>query len=315
MLDILAACSLPGTRTLLAKTWVFRAFPLGIAARAAGLANSDDLAPDAYQEGAALTLPDPRLGILVFPEGSRSRSGAIARFRPGAFVLARALDQPVVPVAIAGSRQGIRPGSMWIHPTRVHSRVLPPMRPQADEGNRQFAARVREAIVQARHQLLVEMLRDGRLARHRRHRLGSLPAPWRRAALVEERAGDWRVLLDLPRREAPWVFLGCGWSTLVVILRMLQPEAQVTAIEPDADRRAVARQLWWQPGDVLEESVAEPDLVGAVVVVTAGGTLPSGAAQAEVLLVRGEAPVLPGRIVRACAIAGWTLSLRADVEQ
>src|ERR1043165_3686632 len=96
MLDILAACGLPGTRTLLAKTWVFRAFPLGVAARAAGLANSDLLTPEDYQEGAALTLPDPRVGIFVFPEGSRSRDGAVHRFRPGAVELAKHLDAPVV---------------------------------------------------------------------------------------------------------------------------------------------------------------------------------------------------------------------------
>jgi 1-acyl-sn-glycerol-3-phosphate acyltransferase len=251
MLDILAACGLPGTRTLLAKTWVFRAFPLGVAARAAGLYNSDALTPEDYQEGAALTLPDPRTGIFVFPEGSRSRDGAVHRFRPGAFVLARHLDAPVVPVVMAGSRQGIRPGSLWIHPTRVHTRVLSPMRPLPEESHRQFAARVREAIVRGRHQVMGELLAQGRLERHRRHRAQGLPARQRRGVLDEATTRSWEVLLDLPFREGDWLFLGCGWSALPFAARLLDPQGRIIAVEPDAERQSVARHLWVETGDRL----------------------------------------------------------------
>ena len=62
---------------------------MGIAVRAAGLYISDELTRKDFQGGATALLPDPRVGILVFPEGSRSRDGAVQRFRPGAFVLAK----------------------------------------------------------------------------------------------------------------------------------------------------------------------------------------------------------------------------------
>jgi 1-acyl-sn-glycerol-3-phosphate acyltransferase len=268
MLDILAACSLPGLRTLLAKTWVFRAFPLGVAARAAGLANSDALTPEDFQEGAPVTLPDPRVGIFVFPEGSRSRNGAIHRFRPGAFVLAKHLDAPVVPVVMAGSRLGIRPGSMWIHPTRMHTRVLPPMRPQAEESHRQFAARVRDAIVRGRHQVLVELLAQGHLDRHRRHRSHGLTAPLRRAIRDEENSGMWRVLLDLPSQEGGWLFIGCGWSSLPLTTRLLHAEARILLVESDAERAQVARHQWVDAGDQIFADVAQlPSLSGITTVV------------------------------------------------
>ncbi len=267
MLDILVACSLPGTRTLLAKSWVFRAFPLGVAARAAGLHNSDALSAEDYQEGAALTLPDPHVGLFVFPEGSRSRDGAIHRFRPGAFVLAKHLDAAVVPVVVAGSRLGIRPGSLWIHPTCVHSRVLAPMRPEPWESHRQFAARVRSNIEQERFRLLVEMLQDGRLARHRRHCSAGLPTTLQRQISAEEDRGSWRLLLELPPTSGGWLFLGCGWSTLALTVRMLHPDAAIHVVEADAERLAVARHQWLQDGDRVTATLDAMPLEGITTVV------------------------------------------------
>ncbi len=255
MLDVLAACSLPGIRTLLAKTWVFRAFPLGVAARTAGLYNSDALAPEDFQEGATAMLPDSRVGILVFPEGSRSRDGAVHRFRPGAFVLAKNLDVPVVPVVIAGSRLGIRPGSLWIHPTRVHSRILPAMQPQPEESHRQFAARVREVMVQERHRLMCEMLRHGDLDRHRRHRSFGLPRSVRRQIAAEDLQGHWRLLLNMPFTDGNWLILGSEWSTMALTVRLLHPEPTIQLVETNEDRLAVARHQWLQDGDQVMTNI------------------------------------------------------------
>lgn len=317
MLDIVAACGLPGLRTLLAKTWVFHAFPLGVAARAAGLANSDVLTAEDYQEGAPLTLPDPRVGIFVFPEGSRSRDGAIHRFRPGAFVLAKHLDVPVVPVVMAGSRLGIRPGSMWIHPTRIHSRVLPPMRPQAEENHRQFATRVREAIVRGRHHVLVELLAKGHLDRHRRHRSHGLPAPLRRSIRAEEATDAWRMLLDLPRQEGAWLFLGCGWSSLPLTARMLHAESRIHLVESDAERVQVARHQWVEVGDQIVADVAQvPSLPGVTTVVCCWPT--DHPKRQEILaqvitdnvttvLVQGVVDSLSGFTASPSHVPGWTI--------
>lgn len=255
MLDVLVACSLPGIRTLLAKKWVFRAFPLGVAARAAGLYNSDELTSEDFQEGATAMLPDPRVGIWVFPEGSRSRDGAVQRFRPGAFVLAKHLNVPVVPVVIAGSRLGIRPGSMWIHPTRVHSRILAAMHPQPEESHRQFAARVREVMVQERHLLMCEMLRNGVLDRHRRHRSFGLPRSVRRQIAAENVQGHWRLLLIMPFTDGNWLILGSEWSTMALTVRLLHPEATIQLVETNEERLTVARHQWLQDSDQVMTNI------------------------------------------------------------
>ena len=60
--------------------------------------------------------------LLMFPEGTRSRTGELLPFKRGAFVLAIKAQAPVVPTAILGAGRAMRPGSPLIWPTtvRVH---------------------------------------------------------------------------------------------------------------------------------------------------------------------------------------------------
>ncbi len=276
MLDILAACGLPGYRTLLAKSWVFKAFPLGVAARTAGICNSDLLTPESYQEDAHITMPDEKIGLFVFPEGQRSRSGIMARFKPGAFVLATHLKTAVVPIVMVGSRQGIRPGSMWIHPTFMHSEVLPPMTIEEDESHRQFAQRVREEMVTARRRILAHMWHEGKLMRHILHRL-HVHTKFERGEIIKElQDSGCHAVFDIPPQSGPWVFVGGGWSTMPALVRLLYPDAVIMMRANDAAQRKVAA-LWWQTAcdTVVADCQALPALPPTAVIIC-----PAGADQA-----------------------------------
>ena len=58
--------------------------------------------------------------FLVFPEGTRSRTGELLPFKKGAFVLALRARAPVVPVAITGAASAMRRGSPVIRPVTMH---------------------------------------------------------------------------------------------------------------------------------------------------------------------------------------------------
>lgn len=64
--------------------------------------------------------------VLVFPEGTRSKTGRIEKFKLGAFHLALAAGVPIVPVGIAGSRD-VMPGEGLIYPGTVRVRIGAPI--------------------------------------------------------------------------------------------------------------------------------------------------------------------------------------------
>lgn len=67
------------------------------------------------------------LPVLLFPEGTRSPDGELLPFKDGAFELAIAANVPVVPIALAGTRDCRPKGSLWFGRARAKARILAPI--------------------------------------------------------------------------------------------------------------------------------------------------------------------------------------------
>jgi 1-acyl-sn-glycerol-3-phosphate acyltransferase len=67
-------------------------------------------------------LLDEGWSLLLYPEGTRSRSGGMGRLRLGAAVLALAHGLSIVPVRVTGTRNAMPPGRAW--PKRLRGRLL-----------------------------------------------------------------------------------------------------------------------------------------------------------------------------------------------
>jgi 1-acyl-sn-glycerol-3-phosphate acyltransferase len=77
-------------------------------------------------ERAAAALRDGN-SFLIFPEGTRSRTGELLPFKKGGFIMALQAGAPIVPVAIAGARDAMKKGSLVIRPVRVTVRFGRPI--------------------------------------------------------------------------------------------------------------------------------------------------------------------------------------------
>jgi 1-acyl-sn-glycerol-3-phosphate acyltransferase len=59
------------------------------------------------------------VNAIAFPEGTRSRTGALGEFHSGAFALCLRAEVPLVPVAVEGSYRVIAPQTLQVNPGTV----------------------------------------------------------------------------------------------------------------------------------------------------------------------------------------------------
>ena len=94
--------------------------------------------------------------VLIFPEGTRSRTGRIQEFKPGIGLIAAESDVPIVPVYIQGAYQAMPPGAVFPYPHPIEVSFGPAIdvntpdssaQGSRDELYRRIATEVHQAVV------------------------------------------------------------------------------------------------------------------------------------------------------------------------
>ena len=125
---------------------------VGYSCRVSGQIYVDNSSPSAIRatmEDAEQQLKDG-MSVVVFPEGSRTFTGKVGRFKRGAYTLAVEFGLPVVPITIDGAFS-VMPRTSWLpRPGHITLTIHRPILPGADGHDlQQLMEQSRQAILTA----------------------------------------------------------------------------------------------------------------------------------------------------------------------
>jgi len=159
--DIFLLSHLPWEMKWMSKEAIFRIPIMGWMMRMAGdvMVRRSDPASRVKALEQARDRLRKKVSVMIMPEGTRSENGGLLRFHDGAFRLAIETGAPILPIALAGTRECIRKGSWLVGRARAIARVLPPVETAgltlADVPA--LRDRVRDMIADARAALIREL--------------------------------------------------------------------------------------------------------------------------------------------------------------
>ena len=86
--------------------------------------------------------------VMIYPEGTRSRDGALQPFKKGGFWMALQAGLPIVPVRVSGSREVVAADTLVVNPGTVRVDIFPSVetRGKTPADIPDLMARVREAM-------------------------------------------------------------------------------------------------------------------------------------------------------------------------
>jgi 1-acyl-sn-glycerol-3-phosphate acyltransferase len=144
--------TLPIPAVYLSKKELLWMVPIGWAAMMAGTIFIDRSNRERAAASIAKAAREIRGGksVVIFPEGTRTRTGEMLPFKRGGFSLALDAGAPIVPVGIRGAYYMLPPGKLLVRPSKFTVAVGQPIHPKDFETKDALVAEVRRRIAELR---------------------------------------------------------------------------------------------------------------------------------------------------------------------
>lgn len=158
--DIILIGWLPWDMKWLSKASIFRVPFLGQMMRMAGDVSVERGDPHSrnVSYGAMKAWLERGASLMIFPEGTRSKTGELRPFKSGAFRLAIEAQLPILPLAVYGTRDALRKHDWRLGYAEAEVRVLDPIPTEGltMDDMPELRDRVRDVIAAARDELRAE---------------------------------------------------------------------------------------------------------------------------------------------------------------
>ncbi len=86
------------------------------------------------------------VSVVIFPEGTRTKTGQLTQFKKGAFKISQDLNLPLLPIAINGSYERIKKKGLFIFPGQITLTVCPEIFPARFEDQNKLIQHAFQAI-------------------------------------------------------------------------------------------------------------------------------------------------------------------------
>lgn len=243
-LDIMMILMLHPKVIIMTNSWVWNSPIFGRVIRFADFYPSDAGAENSIEH--LQSLVNNGFSIMVFPEGTRSKTGKIGRFKKGAFYLAEQLNLDILPIVFHGTGDCIRKKDFLVHGTTVSMKFLDRIPPNDLSWGKGYSKRTKSIskYFKAEYAKIktatetVDFFED-RLIKNYIYKGPILEWYTRIKVRLESKYQPFHKLLPL---KAKITDIGCGYGMMAYMLNLLSADRIIHGIDYDAEKILVANE-------------------------------------------------------------------------
>lgn len=245
-LDIMMILMLHPKVIIMTNNWVWNSPIFGRVIRFADFYPSDGGAENGIEH--LQSLADKGFSIMVFPEGTRSKTGKIGRFKKGAFYIAEQLNLDILPIIFHGTGDCIRKKDFLVHGTTVTMKFLDRIPSNDLSWGNSYSERTKSISKYFKAEYLkiqkttetVDFF-EARLIKNYIYKGPILEWYTRIKVRLEGKYQPFHELLPL---KASITDIGCGYGMMAYMLHLLSKDRVIHGIDYDAEKILVANQAF-----------------------------------------------------------------------